>query len=137
MKNFLLSAMFLILFIFCGTTFAANSPEDVYRKYIDALKNGEFSEMINYISTEGRKNISGYTGEQKMKMFKHLQEMAPISYKVVKKTIPGAYAYLWIEGLYVFKEDPKPQKGYAKVYFINESGEWKIQKEMCGKNPQQ
>jgi len=126
----IVSITIILVFMAGYLAYAAETPEQVYAKYVKAIKQGDFNKMASYITKKNRDKMLKSSEKEKKMGMEMIQALSPISYKIDKKEIKGNKAVLHLTG----QENPKfvmskDGKSVGKVTFLKENGHWKIEKE--------
>jgi len=127
------------------------SPEQVYSKYLEALKTEKWNDAVKLFSKQQRDKFNSLTNQKRKKVFKLAAIFAPRDIKIVKKKIGENTAHLWfkgkvmklkvkmdedtagkpmVEGVKLKKEDQKEEyrDSNISVDFVKEGGQWKVEK---------
>ena len=128
--SFIVPITLILVFMAGYLAYAAETPEQVYAKYVKAIKKGDFNKMTSYITKKNRDKMLKSSEKEKKMGMAMIQSLSPISYKIDKKEIKGNKAVLHLSG----QENPKfatskDGKTFGEVILLNENGHWKIEKE--------
>ncbi|MCD4782811.1 MAG: hypothetical protein K8T10_03160 [Candidatus Eremiobacteraeota bacterium] len=154
MKKISLFIIILTCLIFisgCTKKEPQASPEQVYTKYLEALKAEKWDDAMKLFSKEQRRKFSGLGKQKRESAFKLAGVFAPIDVEVVGKEEGEKTAHLWFKGKVMKLKvkidtdtEGKPMVDGAKlrkenqkkeyrdvdisVIFRKEGGRWKIEK---------
>lgn len=137
MRKFFIFFILAAFILSCKVVMAASTPEQVYKEYIKAMKEGDFDKAISLTTLERQKEINKMDKAKREKILKFLQTLLPVDLKITitSKKIQEKEAYLFVESV---KKNPftkKVGKAYGKVHFLKENGEWKIDRESWRSKP--
>lgn len=122
-------ASFILIVMLSGIALSADSPEDVYAKYINAMKTSKWKEMESCLSKSYLSQLQRVDEATRSQIYNRLQAYAPLSYKIIKKEIGTDKATLWVEGRSKSQSTGKEETSKMTVILVKEEGAWKIDQE--------
>lgn len=114
---------------------APKTPAEVYREFNKAELSGDFRIIRTFLSNTHQKIYDSWDEERFITEGAEIKKNAATNYKVIKETIDGNKAELYLEGNTISFMTGR-QAPYGKITFSLEDGEWKILKSNWVEKPE-
>ena len=128
MLKCLLIVTFTVSLLTGHFAFAENPPEEVYQKYIAAIKSKNLDELNKYLTMQQRDKLNAETPEDRQKMIELIAALMPKSIRVVEQAVSpdDKTVTLKLVGIGGISGNDEVS---GTVSLVKEESEWKIDRE--------